>query len=254
MFNLQRKEQEDFLREKLADEQLKVLENNKLKRKQCIRDKSILQNDKACQKSNRSRNTQQNDFLNQSLPLSCASNALTEVHEMFSKPLLEVPNRSLTRESVQLSPPERDVPLRKERILNESQIRRTKSTSPSAPSPTIQRNTEVDILAQRVAVEPRLETGFSSQTQNSFHPNSEEAAKKLKEVEQMLKAPLLPQTDRVLLPVSPPLLDVTIPPYVPTVQPLVSPPLPATKRAQRTNCELLEDKWKVNVMHYLNFL
>lgn len=246
---MQRKEQEDFLREKLADEQLKVLENSKLKRKQCIQVKSISPNDKACQKSNRSRHTPQNVVLNQSLPLSCASNALTEVHEVFSKPLLEVPNHSITRESVQFSPPERDISLRKERILNESQNRRSKSISPSAPSPTMQRNTEIDILAQRIAVEPRLQTGISSQTENSFHPNSEEAAKKLKEVEQMLKTPLVPQTDRVLLPVSPPLIDVTIPPYVPlTIQPPVSPPLPATKRAQRTNCELLEDKWKVNVM------
>lgn len=190
---LQKKEQEDVLRQKLAEERDKALEDCKSKRKQL---RSRESNDKACQNSPRC-----NQFSSDlQIPISCESRGLTDI---YGRPRLP--------QSLNLRPPERDL-----------QVQNVGS-SLVLPNYLLPCANRVDMLKKN-----------STNSLSEHYPLqkiSQKVAEKSLELKGIPREPTVNQLDKILLPNSPP--QQPSPP---------SPPLPTLKR---TNCEILEDKWKV---------
>ncbi|KAG8327497.1 hypothetical protein J6590_017928 [Homalodisca vitripennis] len=238
---LRKKEQEDILRQRLAAEQQKALEESKLKKKQLRRDKSLSPRESSSQTSTRnSRLDHRVVPLTQSLPSTAASKVLSEVHEVLKQPILEIQGSEETSEQ---SSHETVVPLMKDDTLGQLV---DETVRPSAIlSPPIHKAKEVDMLVQKAAFEPNMQWRVSKD-ESLF--SSRQVADYRDEVNRLLKEPLLPKSFVVLPPMSPPLLHATIPP----VNPSQSPPIAASKRVQRTNSDLLEDKWKVPYVEHYN--
>lgn len=164
----------------------------------------------------------------QSLPTNCASNALADVHETLRQPLLEI---QAPQPSTSPLPTSSNTAGALNQLLSRS------------PSPPIHSKSsrDIDVLVRKTVFDPKLVRSASQQTVNKTRQNVNE---KLREVDRLLREPLLPQSQsfQVLPPVSPPLLHATVPPGHPSR----SPPIPSTKR--RTNAEILDDKWKVRTV------
>uniref|UniRef100_A0A1B6LYT4 CCDC66 domain-containing protein n=1 Tax=Graphocephala atropunctata TaxID=36148 RepID=A0A1B6LYT4_9HEMI len=224
---LRKKEQDDILRQRLAAEQQKALQESKEKKKQQRKDKSTSPYEPSSLKSTSSPLQHPVVPLSRSLSSTAASKALSEVHEVLKQPLLESQKRE---ETSRQSPRETEVPSRigsaMERLVDVS-------ARPAAVSPPIHKGKEVDMLVQRAVFHPNVQRRVFQDDLLTHHATNYR--------EEVVKEPLLTESFRVLPPMSPPLLHATIPP----VHPSQSPPIPSSKRVQRTNAELLEDKWKV---------
>lgn len=170
--------------------------------------------------------------------ISCASKALNDVHEVLRQPLMEI---------------QEQLPTQRVTSENNSALHRHFSVKPSTSSQPIRKAKDVDMLVHKTVFEPTavrsskqardpsplLHPGqINENPTSSLHPGR--VNEKIREVNAMLKRPLLTESFQTLPPMSPPLFHASVPP-----PPAASPPLPASRRVQRPDSEFLEDRWKV---------
>lgn len=160
-------------------------------------------------------------------PSTCpASKALNDAHEMLRQPLIEIQDQ---------------LPAPTVTYENNSVLNRHLTSKPSTSSRTMGKSRDVDKVVHKTVFEPTSSVSSSRQARNlspALRPGGVDET--IREVNAMLKQPLITESFQTLPPMSPPLLHASVPPPH-----LSRPPIPASRRASRIDSEQLEDRWKV---------
>lgn len=198
------------------------------KRKQLFIDKSTSPRELTTQQPKGCRFTERQQFKPRNhSPSTCpTSKVLNDVHNMLRQPLIEIqdqlPAPTVTSE-------------------NNSALNQQLTVKTSTSSRPMRKARDVDKLVHKTALEPTSSVRSSRQARDpSPALRLGRVDEKIREVNAMLQRPLLTESFQTLPPMSPPLLHASVPP-----PPSASPPIPAFRRAQRSDSELQEDRWKV---------